>query len=150
MCNLCTPRPIFRPTYWPTLDWSISRYISWHLTDLSVDISTDTRPTYRPRYVGQHLARVSSVRRYVHREWRLSSCRLTCQSSHKLYKIMRYSQRKATKPIPREKWGIRSGQPSKWSKFHYPRNQFWTSRPHFLSLLIGQNNIKCTICLDQN
>lgn len=61
MCNLCTPRPIFRPTYWPTLDWSISRYINWHLTDLSVDISTDTRPTYRPRYVGQHLARVSSA-----------------------------------------------------------------------------------------
>ena len=47
MCILCTPRPIYRYTYRPTLN----RY----LTDMSVNVSIDSRPISRPRYVGRHI-----------------------------------------------------------------------------------------------
>ena len=67
MRNLCTPRPIYRLTYRPTLDRSIGQHIDRcigrHIDRHSADISTEIcRSTYRPiyrqsvgRYVDRHL-----------------------------------------------------------------------------------------------
>ena len=57
MCILCTPRPIYRSTYRPTLDRCIGRHIDRVSGDMSVDISVNTLPICRLRYVGRLIDR---------------------------------------------------------------------------------------------
>ena len=57
MCILCTPRPICRRTYRPTVDRCIGRHIGRVSVDMSVDISVDSRSICRPRCVGRHIDR---------------------------------------------------------------------------------------------
>ena len=85
MCILCTPRPMYRLIYRPTLDRCIGRHIDRYSTDMSVDIPIDTRPIYRPRYVGRYVGRYIDryigryVGRHIDREC-LSDSRPTCRS----------------------------------------------------------------------
>ena len=66
MCILCTPRPIYRLTYRPTLDQCFGRHISQVSTDMSFDVSTDVSTkisakwwsTYGPT-IGRYLGRYS-------------------------------------------------------------------------------------------
>ena len=51
MCFLSTPRPIYRLTYRPTLDWCISWHIGWVSADMSADTTTEICwSTYRTVY----------------------------------------------------------------------------------------------------
>ena len=43
MCNLCTPWPIHRSTYRPTLDRYVGRHIDRHSTDISTEICRSER-----------------------------------------------------------------------------------------------------------
>ena len=57
MCILCTPRPIYRSTYRPTLDRCIGRHIGRVSVDMSTDISVKSRSICQPRCVGRHIDR---------------------------------------------------------------------------------------------
>lgn len=85
MCILCTPQPIYQSTYWPTVNWCISRYIDrqstdvsadiiidWDSTDMSIDISTDTR-----RYIDQDMSVDVSVECHPTLNWYVSRYRST-------------------------------------------------------------------------
>ena len=61
MCILCTPRPIDRSTYRPTLDRCIGRHIGRVSVDMSTDISVESRSICRPRCVGRHIDRCISA-----------------------------------------------------------------------------------------
>ena len=57
MCILCTPRPIYWSTYWPTLDRCISQHIGRVSTDMLLDLSVKCQSICRPRCVGRHIDR---------------------------------------------------------------------------------------------
>ena len=57
MCILCTPRPIYRSTYRPTLDRCIGRHIGRESVDMSTEMC---RSTYRPMYIGRVMVDIST------------------------------------------------------------------------------------------